>query len=438
MSIVFFNLFAIILLEHLFGDGIMKKRHILCIDLKSFFASVECIERGFNPFEVPLVVANPNQGNGAITLAVTPYLKQKGIQGRTRLYEIPKHISYKIVPPRMSLYLQKSKEVVEIYLDFVAKEDLHVYSIDECFLDITDYLRMYQKSDEELAKDILKTIEEKTGLTANCGIGPNLLLAKVAMDIDAKRYKNGIVKWSYDDVETKLWKVTPLSKMWGIGPRMEKKLNALGIYSVGDLAHYDVHKLKTKYGVMGSELWNHANGIDESRIQDFKIPPKEKSFSHSQVLFKDYNDVNGKLILREMVEVLCARLRKSHMEGSVIGLGIHYSKTIGGGFYHHMRLDSPTDQVSIILSTCEILFDRYYEELPIRKISISIGHLTEKMGMQLNIFENYEQKLIEEKFHEALDEVTLKYGKNSLLKASSLLPDSTAIARNQKIGGHNA
>lgn len=416
----------------------MKERHFLCIDLKSFFASVECIERKLNPFEVPLVVANPNQGNGAITLAVTPFLKQKGVKGRTRLYEIPKSISYKIVPPRMSLYLQKSKEVISIYLDFVAKEDLHVYSIDECFLDVTDYLMMYQKSDEELAKMILQTIEEKTGLTANCGIGPNMLLAKVAMDIDAKKYKNGIVKWSYDDIREKLWKITPLSKMWGIGPRMERNLNSLGIYSIGDLANFDVNKLKTKYGVMGYELWCHANGIDESRIQDFKTPPKEKSFSHSQVLFKDYNGENSKLILREMVEVLCARLRSKHMEGSVVGLGIHYSKTIGGGFYHHMRLDSQTDEAHIILSACEILFDRYYEELPIRKISISIGHLTEKVGMQLNIFEDYEVKKTKEQFYEAMDEVTLKYGKNSLLKASSLLPDSTAIARNKKIGGHDA
>lgn len=414
------------------------ERHILCIDLKSFFASCECIERGLNPFEVPLVVANPNQGNGAITLAVTPFLKQQGIKGRTRLYEIPKHISYKIVNPRMSLYIKKSQEVVSIYLDFISEEDLHVYSIDECFLDVTDYLKMYQMTDEELAQKILETIEEKTGLTANCGIGPNLLLAKISMDIDAKKYKNGIVKWTFEDVPTKLWNITPLSKMWGIGPRMEKNLNRLGIYSVGDLAHYDVHKLKDKFGIMGEELWNHANGLDESRIQDFKVPVKEKSISHSQVLFKDYNETNGKLILREMVDVICTRLREEHFEGSVIGFGVTYSKNIGGGFYHTMKLDAPTDQEEIIFKTCEIIFDRYYEELPIRKLSISIGHLSTKIGVQLDIFENYDQKRKEEKVKEAFDEVKLKFGKNSLLRASSLLPDSTAKERNKKIGGHNA
>lgn len=415
-----------------------KERHILCIDLKSFFASVECIDRGLNPFSTPLVVANDRQGNGAITLAVTPFLKAQGIKGRTRLYEIPKNISYQIVKPRMSLYLKKSEEVVSIYLDFVAKEDLHVYSIDECFLDVTNYLKLYKKTDEELAELILHMIERKTGLTANCGIGPNLLLAKVSMDLEAKKFKNGIVKWTVEDVPEKLWTITPLSKMWGIGPRMERNLNQLGIYSIGDLAHFDKNRLKDKFGVMGVELWNHANGIDEAKIQDFKVSPKEKSFSHSQVLFKDYNEANGKMILREMIDIVCARLRSNHLEGSVIGLGIHYSKTIGGGFYHSMKIDMPTDKADFILKTCETLFDRYYEELPIRKITVSVGKLTPKIGIQLNIFENFQVKIKEEKILMEMDDIKLKYGKNSLIKAANLLPDSTAIERNKKIGGHSA
>ncbi len=415
----------------------MNERHILCIDLKSFFASVECIDRGLNPFEVPLVVANPKQGKGAITLAVTPYLKQMGIKGRTRLYEIPKTISYQIVPPRMRLYLQKSKEVISIYLDFIAEEDLHVYSIDECFLDVTNYLWMYQKTDEELALTILKTIEEKTGLTATCGIGPNLFLAKVAMDVEAKKYKNGIAKWTMEDVPKKLWKITPLSKMWGIGPRMERNLNGMGIYSIGDLAYYDVSKLQKKYGVMGVELWRHANGLDESRIQDFRIPPKEKSISHSQVLFKDYYATNGKLILTEMVDVICRRLREQHLEGSVIGFGIGYSKNVGGGFYHSMKLDRATDDSHIILNACESLFDRYYEEQPIRKVTISVGHLSKKESLQLTLFEDFSAVQKQNQYHTAVDEIHHKFGKNSLLVASSLLPDSTIVERNQKIGGHH-
>lgn len=414
-----------------------KERHFLCIDLKSFFASVECVNRGLNPFTTPLVVANKKQGSGAITLAVTPYLKKKGIKGRTRLYEIPKNISYIAVNPRMKLYLEKSKEVVSIYLDYVAKEDLHIYSIDECFLDVTDYLHLYKKNDYELALDILKTIQRKTGLTATCGIGPNMLLAKVSMDMDAKHSPNCISKWTMEDIPSKLWPITPLSKMWGIGERMEIRLNALGIFSIQDLALYDQNKLKEKFGVMGLELWNHANGMDSSCIRDFENKKQEKSFSHSQVLFKDYYYENTKLIIEEMVEVLSSRLRENNYETSSIGLGIQYSKTIGDGFYHHTKLEIATMKEQIIQETCFLLFDRYYENLPVRKVSISLGNLSKPLGMQLNLFESYEESKRQQNRNKAIDEVKLKFGKNSLLKAVNLLEDSTIIERNKKIGGHH-
>lgn len=414
-----------------------KVRHFLCIDLKSFFASCECVDRGLDPFSTPLVVANKNQGNGAITLAVTPCLKEQGIKGRTRLYEIPKNIKYTIVNPRMKLYLEKSKEVVSIYLDYVAKEDLHIYSIDECFLDVTDYLKLYKKSDYELAKEILNEITKRTGLTATCGIGPNMLLAKVSMDIEAKHMKDCIAKWTPIDIQTKLWSITPLSKMWGIGPRMEKRLNTLGIFSIKDLALYDKNKLHDKFGIMGLELWNHANGIDTSRISDFNNIKKEKSFSHSQVLFKDYYAENTKLIIEEMVEVLAARLRESNYETSSIGLGIYYSKTINDGFYHHTKIEVPTSDEQTIKNVCFLLFDRYYDNLPVRKVSISLGNLSKKLGTQLNLFEDYENMKKKQEIAKTIDEVKTKFGKNSILKASNLLADSTAKVRNEKIGGHH-
>ena len=418
-------------------EKLYSSRNIMCIDLKSFFASCECVERGLDPFKVPLVVANKKQGNGAITLAITPCLKEKGVASRTRLYDIPSNIKYTIVPPRMNLYIEKSKEVVGIYLDYVASEDLHVYSIDECFLDVTDYLKLYKKTDYELAEEILKVVYEKTGLTATCGIGPNLLLAKVAMDTEAKKFKNGIAKWTYEDVPTKLWSITPLSKMWGIGSRMEKNLNILNIYTIGDLAKYDPNKLKDKFGVMGLELWNHANGIDLSRISDFKIQAKDKSYSHSQVLFKDYNENNIKIIIREMIDQLCARLRLNNKQTTIIGLGISYSKDIGSGFYHTLKLDAPTDSNKDIFNYCIMLFDRYYEFLPIRKVSISCGGIVSKKGVQLNLFENVDNIKNAEKINNAVDEIKSKFGKNSLITASNLLPDSTAIERNTKIGGHH-
>ena len=418
-------------------DQVYLHRNFLCIDLKSFFASAECLDRGLNPFTTPLVVANPTQGNGAITLAVTPYLKTLGVKSRGRLYEIPKNIKYMIAKPRMSLYLAKSREVVEVYLKYVSLEDLHIYSIDECFLDVTNYLKMYEKSDYELALDILEDVQKSTGLTATCGIGPNMLLAKLSMDIEAKHNKDFIAKWTYDDIPNKLWPIHPLSKVWGIGPRMEVNLNRLGIYSVYDLAHYDRHKLKQKFGVIGTELWNHANGIDLSLIGDME-KTRDKSYSHSQVLFKDYNGNNIKIIIREMVEVVTMRLHKNHVTSSLIGLGIGYSKDVGGSFYHQIKLDQPTDIESVILANTLMIFDKYYEDLPIRKVTVSCGRLQEKSGVQLNIFDNIEKIREQEQINEAILEIKDKYGKNALLKASSLLDDSTIQERNKKIGGHSA
>ena len=415
----------------------MENRNILCIDLKSFFASVECVLRNLDPFTVNLVVANPNQGMGAITLAVTPHLKSLGVKSRGRLYEIPKNIKYMIASPHMSTYLKFSKEVVNIYLDFVAEEDLHIYSIDECFLDLTHYLKMYNKTDYEMAETILNTIYKKTGLTATCGIGPNMLLAKIAMDTEAKKYKNGIAKWTYDDIKTKLWSITPLSKMWSIGPRMEKKLNLMGFKTVGDIAKYDKLRLKDKFGIIGEELWLHANGIDNSVISDWKEAPKDLSYSHSQVLFKDYNGNNIKLIIEEMIEVIVARLRKNNKQAGLIGLNIGYSKNVGGGFYHCIKV-VPTNQAKDFLRVCLNIFDLYYDDSPIRKVGIVAGRLVNNNSTQLNIFEDYEKIEENNKINNTIDEVKNKYGKNSIIKASALLSDSTAIERNKKIGGHNA
>lgn len=418
-------------------NNCLMNRNILCIDLKSFFASVECVERGLNPFTTPLVVCDPTR-DGAITLAVTPYLKQFGIKGRTRIFEIPKNIKYIKVSPRMRLYQEKSKEVVSIYLDYVAPEDLHIYSIDECFLDVTDYLKMYKKTDYELALDILKTIEEKTGLTATAGIGPNMLLAKVSMDIEAKHNKDNIAKWDYEDVKTKLWTIKPLSDMWGIGKQMERHLNDLGIMSVGDIANYDKEKLRSKFGVIGQELWYHANGIDLSRISDFNnVVPKQSSISHSQILFKDYYDYNISIIIYEMIDVLCRRLRSEKKLCGLIGFGIGYSRNVGGGFYHSLKLDTFTNDENVIYKICMMMFDKYYNYAPIRKVSLSFSNLAKDDKIQLNLFESYEEIEDKKNISSTIDDIKLKYGNNAILKTSSLLGDSTIKYRNSLIGGHH-
>ena len=323
-------------------------------------------------------------------------------------------------------------------LSFVAKEDLHIYSIDECFLDVTHYLKLYKKTDYELALDILKTIYDKTGLTATCGIGSNMLLAKVSMDIEAKHNKDCIAKWTKDDIQTKLWSITPLSKMWGIGSHMEANLNKMGIYSIKDFALTSKYVLKDKFGIIGEERWEHANGIDESIISEFHYAPKSHSYSHSQVLFKDYNANNIKIIISEMVEVLTARLRKNNKQCTVIGFGIGYSKNEGGGFYHSIKLDTPTDNTKEITKICNLMFDQYYNNLPIRKVNISCGGICSKQGVQLNLFSEYKNIKETENLEKTIDHIKERFGKNSILKASNLLEDSTAIARNGKIGGHNA
>lgn len=413
----------------------LPHRNIIVIDMKSFFATCECVERGLDPYTTPLVVAEPGR-NGAITLAVTPYMKSLGVGSRTRIYAIPKNIKYQIVPPRMNLYVKYSHDVVSIFQEFVSKEDMHIYSIDESFLDVTDYLKMYNMTDYELAKKIMDTIYKKLGLISTAGIGPNMLIAKIAMDTEAKHNKDNIAKWTYDDIKTKFWPITPLSEFWGIGKRMERNLNAMNIFTIGDLAKYDSKKLKNKFGIMGEELWNHANGIDLARIGDFNSSPKDKSYSHSQVLFKDYTDENIGIIIKEMCEVLTTRLRKNKKKCNVIGFGIGYSLAYGGGFYHSRKLPASTNDTIEIYNLCMTMFNKFYEDYPIRKVSISLGGLENNTTEQLNLFEEYTDKIKKDNVNFAVDEIKNKFGKNSIIKASSLLKDSTAIERNKKIGGH--
>jgi DNA polymerase V len=414
------------------GGVKMNERNILCIDLKSFFASVECVERNLDPFTTPLIVADPSRKGGAITLAVTPYMKTLGVPSRGRVFEIPKNIKYITAPPRMSLYVKKSKEVINCFLDFVSKEDMHVYSIDEAFLDVTDYLKLYKMDDVTLAKTIMARIKEKTGLTSTCGIGPNLLLAKVALDIESKHSPDFIAKWTYEDVKTKLWNITPLDEMWGIGSKTMKKLNDLGIYKVGDINKYSKDFYKKRFG---EELYLHANGIDNSNIKDDKYEIKNKSYGLSQILYKDYTPEEAILIIKEMCETICKRLRNNKKVCGVVGFGIGYSRNVGGGFYHSKKLSESTDNENVIFNVCKSIYDSYIEEEPIRKVSISLGKITDNNYVQLNLFEEVNETINEIPI--VVDEINKKFGDNAILKASSLLNYSTIKMRNKKMGGHN-
>jgi DNA polymerase V len=413
-------------------------RNIVCIDLKSFYASVECALRGLNPFTTPLVVADKSRSNGSVVLAVTPYLKRRGVKSRCRVFELPDDPKIIFAKPRMKEYLRVSTQIIEIYLKYVALEDIHIYSVDEVFLDLTTYLKYYQKTDVEMAEIILKDILHSTQIPATCGIGPNMLLSKVALDIESKKSPTFIAKWTYDDVETKLWNITPLSKMWGIGTRMEQNLNRLGLYKIGDIANYSLERLQRYYGIMGEELYHHAHGIDQSVISEkLAYKPVSKSVGMGQMLFRDYHKEDITQIILEMTDAVVKRLRLGEHKAYTIHFGIHYSKGVGGGFSRQKTLPFPTCNEAEVYNTCLDIFDEFYEGHPIRKVTIRASNLVKEYFVQLNLFKDMNKVIKDHKLHSSIDNINFKYGKSTVLRGSSLLEASTVKARSVMVGGHN-
>ena len=412
----------------------MEKRVIAVIDLKAFYSYVECLDRGLDPWKTPLVVADKDRGTNTIVLSISPYLKKFGIPSRCRIKELPKKFKYIYATPRMERYLEKSADVITVLYSFVSEEDVHVYSIDEAFLDLTSYLNYYKKTPLQLVTTIINQIKEDTGLQATAGMGDNFFLAKVALDIYAKHEKNGIATIKSSEIREKLWPITPLSKVWSIGSRTEAKLNALNLFTVKDIAVSDVDYLKIKFGVMGEQLWRHANGIDEADIHE-KYEPKERSLSLGQVLFRDYNKDEAITIIREMVDELSSRMRNQNKMTRVVAIFIGYSKD-KGGFARRSTLLSPTDDSQVLLEAILELYRKYVNNLPIRNISLSFGGLCDATHQQLNIFEDEVEQKQRHDLQKALDILHSKYGKNSVLRASALLEESTVKERNEFIGGH--
>lgn len=402
----------------------MKERIIMSIDLKSFFASCECVNRGLDPFSTPLVVADTSRGNGAMTLAVTPYLRNKGVNSRSRVFELPKNIKIMFVKPRMKLYETYSEKVREIFKSFISEEDIHIYSIDEVFMDVTDYLKYYKMTDIELAKTIMKTIKDKTGLTSTCGIGPNIFLSKVAMDVEAKHNKEFIAKWTFNDIETKLWNLEPLSTIWGIGKNTEKKLNNLGIKKVKDINNYTRDFYIRRFGnVAGNDIWCKANGIDFTTIKDLNERTRDKSISMSQILYRDYSKEEAILIVKEMNDMLSKKLRRMNKTTKLVYLGINYSRDLCKSFKETILLNESEDIPERIYEVLEYIYYKNIENLPIRKVTIAYSKLSDKKCTQLSLFEN---NIIEnDEYHKAIDKINERFGDTSLLRASSLLKNST-------------
>ena len=411
-----------------------KQRNIIVIDLKAFYSYVECIDRNLDPWTTPLVVADKERGQNTIVLSVSPYLKSKGIPSRLRIKELPKGYDYIYATPRMERYIEKSAEVVGVFLNFVSEEDIHVYSIDEAFIDITTYLSYYKMTALQLTETIIKEIKEKTGLQATAGIGDNMFLAKVALDVFAKTAKNGIATLREKDVKTKLWPITPLSKIWGIGARTEAKLNNLGIFTIGDLANSNKDYLIKIFGIMGEQLYEHANGHDEADMHEVYIP-KENSFSLGQILFRDFKIEEAITILREMCDDLSSRLREERKLTNVVGLYIQYSGN-KGGFARQMSLLSPTNDRDVLFKALLEIYRKYVEDKPIRGIHIAFGKLQAQQYQQLNVFDDLKDQVNNYELQLTIDDIHKKFGKNILLRASALTDSSTVMERNNQIGGH--
>ena len=408
---------------------------IAVIDLKAFYSYVECVDRGLDAWKVPLVVADKERGKNTIVLSVSPFLKARGVPSRLRIKDLPKGYDYIYAVPRMSRYIEKSAEVVKIMMEYVASDDIHVYSIDEAFLDITSYIDYYKKTPLEIVTTIINTIKNKTGLQATGGIGDNFFLAKVALDIYAKKEKNGIAIIHKEDVESKLWPITPLTKVWGIGERTALKLNKMGIFTFGDLATADKDMIHQSFGIIGDQLVEHANGIDESDIHEVYIP-KSTSLSLGQVLFKDFNKDNAITIIREMCDDLSNKLRSENKMTELVSLYIGYAKEGQGGFSRQMSLLQPTDDNDELFKALMEIYHAHVSNYPIRRIGLNFGKLSVSGHQQLNMFADEKKQNDNHELLKAVDKIQAKYGKNILLRASALTEDSTAIERHNQIGGH--
>lgn len=280
------------------------QKAFLCIDLKTFYASVECVERRLDPFNTNLVVADPNRGKGTICLAVSPKMKMLGVKNRCRLYEIPPHIHYIIAMPRMKKYIEYSANIYAIYLKYFSKEDIHVYSIDEAFIDISKYIKLYDGDIIKLTQKIIKDIYNTYGIIATAGIGTNMYLAKVALDITAKHSFTNIGYLNEEKYQKELWHHKPLQDFWQIGSGIERRLNKLKLYDMYDIAHANPKKLYKEFGINAQYLIDHSWGKENCTIEDIKrYKPKSKSITNSQVLFEDYTFEKARLALKEMVEL---------------------------------------------------------------------------------------------------------------------------------------
>ena len=415
----------------------------MCLDLKSFYASVECADLGVDPFTTPLVVADASRGLGAITLAISPALKQLGVKNRCRLFEIPSTIEYMAVKPRMRRYMEVSAAIYGILLDYVAPEDIHVYSIDEYFIDVTPYSRLYKKTWHELALLFKDKILEGTHIHATVGLGTNLFLAKVALDVLAKHAPQGIGMLNEELFKEKIWYHQPITDIWQIGKGIASRLHKYGVVDLHGITTVPEDRWYKEFGVNAELLIDHAWGRETCTMKEIHAyRPAKHSLSRGQILLRNYSYEECFVPLREMVESLLLELIAEKALTKYISLGVRYADRTVKGTGGSRRLSKYTCSLEVLSqAVLEVYKETTHPHQEIRQLSVGFDDLVsrEAVPWEEDLFSTSQDR--EEKAYQVERTVLTikeKFGGNSILRASSLQEEGTMQFRNTLVGGHNA
>lgn len=412
----------------------------MVIDQKSFYASVECVARGLDPLSAKLVVADPDRSQNTICLAVSPALKSLGVKNRCRIREIPNYIQHIVAPPRMQLYIDCAAEIHGVFLKHFAPKDIDTYSVDESFIDVAPYRKMYGDDTRIVAKRVIDDVKQTIGTISTCGIGTNLYLAKVALDILAKHSPDYIAELDEETFKEKLWDHQPITDFWGIGPGKAKRLRDHGVTTMRGVAMLGLERMLQLFGVDGEIMYDHAWGREIVTMQDIKAYKSEsKSLSSSQVLMHNYNFEEAEIIAKEMVDQLCLDMAAKGLVTESVSLFVGYSYTYGvpgpGGT---AKLAVETNAASIIVPAIRNLYRRIVNPAyGIRRICLSCNNVVPDCGdFQLSMMEDATKQLRAKALQEAMLGIRAKYGKNAILRGISYTEASTARERNEQIGGH--
>ena len=413
----------------------------IIIDLKSFYASVECVERGLDPMTANLAVADAERGPGTICLAITPNMKKLGIKNRCRLFEIPSFVKFITAVPRMQLYIDYAARIYEVYLKYIAKEDIFVYSIDEAFMEVTPYLALYKTTPKELALRIMADIRSTVGITATCGIGTNLFLAKIALDILAKHVPDHIGILDEAAYHQTLWTHQPLTDFWMIGHGTARKLEQYGITTMQQIAQRPPSLLHKLFGVNAEILIDHANGREPTTIADIKAyRPQSHSLANGQVLPRNYSYEEGLLIIKEMADQLCLDLVDQELVTDSVTLYIGYA-------YNPIAADQPMHATARLpmLTNSSRMITHHLTELyqakinrskSVRRISINANRVVPESCMQTSLFSPHDTDERENARQRAILAIKKRFGSNAIFRGMDMLDPATTLERNNQIGGH--